>query len=181
MERKQFSAKHDDIQGILQTALVGVTAYTFRQYRNTGIVLPHVAENDVFSFVCQMPHRKLLGSKLDSVHIHYIPVAAADGDILINFAWGWYNIGTAVPDTLPNTGSKIISIASADQYKSNLSQVIVNLSPPANEQYSSILYVKMTRVTPAGTNWGASNEIAIEYVDAHFVADRLGSNYEAWD
>ena len=174
---------HDDIQGILQTALTGVTQYTFRQYRTTGMVYPHVAQSDVFSLTMQMAHRKQLGSNLDGVHIHYIPIASANGDIKFDWAWGWYNTGGAdtIPATLPNTGSTTITLATTDQYKLRIDQLITNLAPPASEGYSSILMVKITRVAPAGTNWGSNNEIAIVYMDGHMPVTRYGSYLETSD
>jgi hypothetical protein len=170
---------HDDIQGILQTALTGVTQYTPRQYRTTGVVIPHIARNDIFSMVFQMPHRKQLGTALDSVHIHFIPVASANGDIIIDYAWGWYNTGDTVPDTLPNTGSKTITLATTDQYKSKLESLITALSAPGSESYSSVLFVKCTRLT-TGDTWG-TGEIALAYMDAHYLVDRYGSYNEATD
>jgi hypothetical protein len=170
---------HDDIQGILQTALTGVTQYTFRQYRNTGMVMPHIARGDVFSMTFQMPHRKYLGSALDSVHLHFIPLAAADGNVIIDFAWGWYNTNSVVPDVLPYTGSKTIPLVAADQYKQKLATVVVNLAAPASEEYSSVLFVKCTRAT-TGDTWG-TGELALDYMDAHYLVDRFGSYLEAAD
>lgn len=173
--------RHDDIQGILATALSGVTQYTPRQYRNTGLVYPHIAQSDIFTMTFQMPHRKKLGSAIDSVHLHWIPVASANGDIQLDYSWGWYNIGDTIPDTLPNTGNKVLTLATTDQYKSLITPIITNLSAPASEGYSSILMVKITRVAPAGTNWGVTNELALVYMDAHYITERRGSVNEATD
>jgi hypothetical protein len=175
---------HDDIQGILGTALTGVTAFTPKQIRTTGIVMPHVTSGDVFSMIFQMPHRKKLGSRLDSVHLHYIPIVAKDGDIAFTYAWGWYNHDTVIPDTLPNTGTvPDITLATTDQYKLKLSFMIQNLTHPGTESYSDILLVKLTAAAPAdGTNWWTTgNEIAIAYMDAHYITDRNGSLTEASD
>jgi len=171
-------AYHDDIQGILQTALTGVTTFTMRQYRSTGMVYPHVAQGDIFSMTFQCSHRKRLNMNMDGVHIHYIPIASANGDIKLDYSWGWYNHGSEVPATLPNTGSKIITLATTDQYKLKIDDLITNITYPEGEGYSSILMVKIVRVVPAGTNWGASNEIAIVYMDAHQPVDRFGSYTE---
>jgi hypothetical protein len=163
---------HDDIQGILQTALTGVTQYTFRQLRTTGLIYPHVAQGDIFSMTFQMSHRKQLGSNLDGVHIHYVPVASSNGEIKFNWAWGWYNTfgDDTIPATLPNTGSTTITLATTDQHKLKINQLMTVLAPPASEAYSSILMVKVERVVPDGTNWGANNEIAIVYMDGHMQA-----------
>lgn len=171
---------HDDIQGVLQTALNGSTQYTMRQYRNTGVVMPHIAKTDIFSMVFQFPHRKRLDTPVDSVHLHYIPISSANGNIKINFTWGWTNHETVIADTLPNVGSIEWALQTTDQYKMKIKAIISNLSQPTNETYSSILMVKMQRVTPDGTDWG-SGEFALAYMDAHFVSDRLGSYAEYED
>ena len=126
---------HDDIQGILQTALTGVTQYTFRQYRTTGLVFPHVAQGDVFSMAFQCSHRKKLGAAMDGVHLHIIPVAAANGNVKLSYTWGWYNpaAGETVPATLPNSGSVEFTLATTDQYKLKIESLISNLTAPASE------------------------------------------------
>lgn len=177
---------HDDQQGILQTALTGVTQYTFRQYRNTGIVMPHVTSGDIFSMVFQFTHRKKLGTIIDSTHIHYIPINSKNGNIAFDYAWGWYNHGDTIPDILPNTGTTSdIALLTTDQYKQKISSLITSLAIPVSgeDMYSSILYTKFTAVAPsAGTNWWTTgNELAIAYMDAHYITDRNGSLNEASD
>lgn len=174
---------HDDIQGILGTALVGVTQWTPAQYRTTGIVMNNIQSGDVFSMIFQMPHRKKLDTALDSVHLHYIPNASANGDIAFTYEWGWYKHGDVVPATLPNTGTVAdITLATTDQYKLKVNSLITNLGQPATEAYSSILFVKLVAAAPAdGTNWwtsGGTNTIAIVYLDAHYITDRTGSIFE---
>lgn len=186
MGLQRFYPAHEDIQGVLGTALAGVTAFTWRQYRATGIPLPHVTSGDIFSMVFQFPHKKKLGTRIDSVHLHYIPIAAKDGDIAFTYSWGWYNHGDVVPNTLPNTGTVAdIALATTDQYKQKISILISNLALPASgdDVYSSILYVNLVAVAPAdGTNWWTTgNEIAIAYMDAHYVTDRNGSLNETTD
>lgn len=174
---------HDDIQGILQTALTVVTQYTPRQYRSTGVVIPHVAQGDIWSMTFQMSHRKKLGVNMDGVHMHYIPVASANGDIKINYSWGWYRAGNVatIPSTLPNTGSVVITLATTDQYILRIDNIVANLAAPASEDYSSILFIKCERVAPVGTNWGAGNEIALVYFDGHMPVNRYGSYNEVND
>lgn len=175
---------HDDIQGVLGTALAGVTTWTPAQYRNTGMVLNEVQKGDIFTMIFQMPHRKGLSINLDDVHLHYIPIASVNGNIAFSYAWGWYNIGDTIPDVLPNTGTTAdIALLTTDQYKLKLSSLISNLTYPASEGYSSILLVKITCVAPAaGTDWwGASNKLAIAYMDAHYPVNRYGSYNTASD
>lgn len=177
---------HDDIQGVLGTALAGVTTFTPRRLRTTGIVLNHVTSGDVFSMVFQFPHRKKLGTIIDSVHLHYIPVASKDGNVAFTYAWGWYNHGDTIPNTLPNTGTTSdIALLTTDQYKQKISILTSNMALPASgdDVYSSILYIVFTAAAPAaGTNWWTTgNELAIAYMDAHYVTDRNGSLNETTD
>lgn len=177
---------HDDIQGVLGTALVGVTTWTPAQYRSTGMVLNNVQSGDVFTMIFQMPHRKKLLTNLDSIHLHYIVNSSANGDIAFTYAWGWYNIGDTIPNTLPNTGTvPDITLATTDQYKFKYSNLVTNLAFPASEGYSSVLFCKITAAAPAdGTNWwseGGTNTIAIAYMDAHYITDRQGSLNEGSD
>lgn len=181
---QRYHPAHDDQQGILGTALTGVTTFAPKQIRTTGIVLPHVTSGDVFSMVFQWSHRKKLGSNIDSVHLHFIPIASKNGNIAFTYAWGWFNHGTEIPDTLPNTGTVAdIALLTTDQYKLKLSPLITNLAHPGTESYSDILLVKLVAAAPAGgTNWWTTgNEIAISYMDAHYIVDRNGSGNEATD
>ncbi len=171
---------HDDIQGTLGTVLSGATSWTLRAYRHTGIVMPHIARNDVFTIIFQMPHRKKRNSALDGVHIHFIPMAAANGNIIINYSWGWFNpTGDTVPDTLPNNGHTAIALTTADQYQLKLANLITGISSPEKEAYSSLLFCRFVRQT-TGDTWGPG-EIALAYLDAHFLADRYGSYNELTD
>lgn len=182
MEQRLTIPAWDDMQGILQTATVGVTQYTMRQVRNTGIVAPHFAEGDLGSMTFQFKHAKLMNSNLGSFHLHMLPIASANGNIAFSYAWGWYNPndGDVIPDTLPNTGTTAdILLATTDQYKPRLVNIVPSFAKPmAIEKPSSILMVRFTRVAPSGTNWGAANEVALLYADCHYRIDGLGSHEE---
>lgn len=182
----RFFPQHDDAQGVLGTALTGVTTWTPAAYRSTGIVMNEIASGDVFTMIFQFAHRKKLGTALDGVHIHYIPMGSANGDIAFTYSWGWYNHGDTVPNTLPNTGTVAdITLATTDQYKLKINQIVTNLSAPASEAYSSLLFIRIVAAAPAdGTNWwtsGGTNRIALAYVDAHYITDRGGSRNETTD
>lgn len=177
---------HDDQQGILGTALNGVTTWTPAQYRATGIVMNNIQSGDVFSMIFQFSHRKKLQSLIDSVYLHYIVNSAADGNIRFTYSWGWFGHEDIIPNTLPNTNNTSdIALLTTDQYKLKLSKLIENLAHPGTEGYSDILMVKLTAVAPgAGTNWwsaGGTNTIALVYMDAHYVTDRNGSLNEIND
>lgn len=166
--------RFDDVQGILNTSLTGANKWTYRQYRNTGLVVPFLADGDFFTQIVQMPHRKKLGTNVGSFHIHWITTAAATGTVIWDYAWGFYNENgtTPIPDTLPNTGSTTWNITAADRYLPKVMTIIPDIPPPAEEGYSAILLVKVQR---NGGTWGNSNEIGIRYVDCHVEVDRFGS------
>jgi hypothetical protein len=181
---QRFHPAHDDMQGLLATALTGVTQYTFRQLRNTGMVFPHVASGDIFSITYQFSHQKQLQTLIDSTHIHYIPVASKNGNIAFSYKYGYFNHEEVIPDVLPNSGTTAdIALLTTDQYKLKRSSLILNIAPPANEGYSSILMVHFTAIAPAAGNnwWTTGNEIAIIYKDAHYIKNRWGSVNEATD
>lgn len=175
---------HDDIQGILGTALTGAAQWTPTTYRNTGIVFNEITSGDYFTMVFQFPHRKKLSSNVDSIHLHYIPKAAVSGNIAFTYSWGWYNHHDVIPDTLPNTGTTSdIAILNTDQYKQQISTLVPNITFPVGEVYSSILYCRFVAVAPAaGVNyWTVANRIALVYMDAHYITDRDGSYNETTD
>lgn len=172
-----FPRYDDQISHPAQTALTGVTQWTLRQIRSTGIVVPHLADADVFSVSVQMPHRKQQGSAIKSFHIHYMPVASANGTIIFDYSWGFFNADSAIPSTLPNTGSITLTLATTDQYKHKIFTLISDLLV-GSETYSGMLLVKIAR---NGGTWGASNEIALLSHDCHILIDRLGSVSETSD
>lgn len=102
---QRYTASHDDMKGYITSALGGGTAYTLRLYRSIGIAFPFLADGDVLGFNSQIYHRKQMGANADSFHIHYIPMGSADGTITIDYTWGWWNVGSEIPDTLPNSGT----------------------------------------------------------------------------
>lgn len=173
---------HDDMRGYITTALAGATAFTNRIYRNTGIAFPHIADTDVLAFTSQIYHRKKMGSNADSFHIHYIPIGSANGSIVFNVAWGWYNVNDIIPDTLPNTTTATLNLVTTDQYKYGIFSVLTNIAPPTNEGYGSFFFCRIARNggtwAPAGVN---ANELCILDADLHVLVDRNGSQYEFSD
>lgn len=177
---------HDDIQGILGTALSGAAQWTQAQYRNTGIVFNEITKADYFTMIFQFPHSKKLGTVIDSIHLHSIPIASVNGNIAFSYSWGWYNHNDVIPDTLPNTGDTAdIAFLTTDQYKQKINILISNLAIPVSgiDVYSSLLYCKFTAKAPAaGVDWwGVNNKLALVYMDAHYQKDRNGSNLETSD
>lgn len=173
---------HDDMKGYITTALSGGSQYTTRLYRNIGIAFPFMANADVLGFNSQIYHRKQMGQPADSFHIHYIPMGSANGTIVFDVAWGWWNVNTAIPGTLPNTTTATLTLASTDQYIYKIFGLISNIPPPANEGYGSYFLCRITRNggtwNPAGVN---ANELCILDADLHVPVDRNGSQYQYSD
>lgn len=173
---------HDDMRGILSTALVGGTAFTNRLYRNIGIAFPFVADTDVTGFTSQIYHRKKMGSIADSFHIHYIPMGSADGSIVFDVTWGWFNVHDIIPDTLPNSTTATLNLLTTDQYKYKIFSLLTNIAPPTNEDYGSFFFCRAVRNggtwNPTGVN---ANELCILDADLHVLVDRNGSQYELSD
>lgn len=174
-----YSSRYDDVQGIIGTSLTGANRWTYKEYRNTGLVMPFLADGDYFTQIIQMPHRKKLGEDLGSFHLHWITEDAADGTVIWDYAWGFYNEnGTEpIPDTLPNTGSTTWDVTAADQYLPKVKGIIPTIPALVDEGYSAILLVKVAR---NGGTW-SGNDIGIRYVDVHVPLDRHGSVGEYHD
>jgi len=179
----RFQEKHDDAQGVLGTALVGVTTWTPLQYRSTGMIYNGIKVDDVFTMAWQFSHQRKIQSQLDSIHLHWITEKANTGTWVLNYEWGWYNEnGTvAIPATLPNTGTVSVTVAAGDQYIPKISFLIQNLTPPENETYSSYLAAKFTVASVTGTINASTDYCLIRFIDAHTITDRNGSKLEITD
>ena len=172
---------YKDTFGSLRTALSGVTTWTDRQLRNTGIVLPHIAKADVFSYNVQFNHDKMLDSAIADFHLHIIPVGAVTAGqiIAIDYSWGIYRFGDVIPDVLPNTGTKPFTLSTGDQYKHLYLEIVSNLTVPITETYSSFLLIKCVRRNDAQDTY--ASEIALVGADAHYITNRNGSRNETSD
>jgi hypothetical protein len=174
----RFPERHKDSFGFLRTALSGVTTWTDRQIRNTGVVVPHIAKNDIFTYNIQLNHDLDLESAfLDDFHIHFMPVgaSAAGEKIAINFGWGIYSVHSVIPDVLPNTGTAIYTFTGDLQYGHELFEIISDLALPAAISHSSFVFVKCQRRNDAQDTY--ASEIALLGADSHYITDRLGSKY----
>jgi len=166
---------HKDSFGQLQTELTGGGQWTPRLIRTTKIVAPHIAKLDVFTYKCQFNHEKKLSTNLDDFHIHLIPIGAVTGGeiIALDYAYGWYTTGNTFPDTLPNTGTATINLSAGDQYKILIKGLLSDLTFPASEGYSSLLFVQFTRRNDGQDTY--AGEFALLDGDAHYQTNHLGS------
>ena len=166
---------HRDSFGQLQTALQGVTTWTLREVRNSKIVLPHIAKNDIFSYKCQYNHDKRLEENADDFHAHIMPIGAVTAGqvIAIDYAWVWLTNGDEFPDTLPNTGTALIPLSAGQQYKYLIKTIITNLQYPTGEGYSSELFVACQRRNDAQDTY--PGEFALVDGDSHYPGNKVGS------
>ena len=172
---------YKDTFGFLRTALSGVTTWTDRQLRNTGVVLPHIAKADVFYYNVQFNHDKMLDSAITDFHLHIIPVGAVTAGqiIAVDYSWGIYRFGDVIPNTLPNSNTATFTLSTGDQYKHLLFEIVQNLAVPTPELYSSFLFIKCTRRNDAQDTY--ASEIALVGADAHYITNRNGSRNETSD
>jgi hypothetical protein len=178
---QRFTGGYKDSFGFLRTALVGVTTWTDRQIRTTGIVVPHIDKGDVFSYNVQINHDRKLNEAGSDYHLHFMPVAtSAAGEVIaIDFAWGWYNIGDTIPDTLPNTGTATYTFDADKQYCHCIVNIATNMTPPTGEMYSSFILIKCTRRNDGQDTH--AGEIALLGADCHYKSDRVGSKFNRSD
>lgn len=179
-------AYHDDLQGIVGHA-TGVSALGTITIRDTGfpILAFQNANDDIIYYTFQMPHKKRLGEALDSVHLHYyLPTAPTAGDtIMMDYEWTWFNNGDTIPATADWTKSSttITFTGTEAQYSTGIESIISNLTAPVDEEYSSILLVKLTRNSTGSPSDTYAADLGVLYVDAHFPTDRYGSYNEYAD
>ena len=172
---------HRDSFGQMQSVLVGASTWNLRLIRNSRMVAPHIAKNDVFSYKAQLNHDKSLATNLDGFHIHFLPIGevTAGQIIAVDYAWGWLTANDVFPDTLPNTGTFKYTLADGDRYKYLIKQIVTDLAYPIGEAYSSEFFIVCQRRNDAEDTY--PGEIAILDGDVHYLTDRVGSYNEFTD
>jgi hypothetical protein len=165
----------------MQSTLTGASTWTLRLIRNSRMVAPHVAKNDVFSYKAQLNHDKALATNLDGFHIHFLPIGAVTAGqiIAIDYAWGWLTANDTFPDTLPNTGTATYTLQDGDQYKYLIKPIITDLAYPTGEGYSSEFFIVCQRRNDGQDTY--AGEIALLDGDVHYQANRVGSYNEYTD
>ncbi len=177
----RFAQAYTDSFGFLRAALTGVTQWTDRQIRATGIVAPHIAKGDIFSYNVQFPHSKKQDGKVADFHLHIVPIgtSAAGQVIAIDYSWGYYKFGEAIPNVLPNSNTATYTFTDDSQYKHLYFEICDNLTGAASDNYSSFFLMKCTRRSDAQDTY--ASEFALLGADCHFQSDRIGSYNETHD
>ena len=183
---QRYREQHDDMLGKVQSAATGGTAW---HYPETIVNTPFVGgalrnnSSDIVQVTIQVPHRRKLGSVLDSIHIHYVLQAESEENQTIIFTgrYVWIQPGTEVPATASWTAMSgagltlnLGAVKNAAYYHVHTVQGAI--AAPANEGYGGMLLIEITRGN--GTYEG---ELFILDVDAHTIIDRFGSLNEASD
>lgn len=177
--------RHDDMLGVIQSAAAGGTAWTYAALGDTGFLMGQLANNstDIVQLKIQVPHRRKLGSNLDSIHMHVVletAISATETVVIDQASYVWLNVGDAISasanwTSIPDfTYTAPVGGYPAKTYL--IWSIIQNVAPPPNEGYGGILLVKMRR-----GNGTYSGDIGILDIDAHTQVDRFGSLNEASD
>ena len=181
--------RHDDMLGNVQ-ASAGISALTSEAYRDTAFVMPFFRhdQDDTLSLTFQFSHRRQLGSPLDSIHIHYVPMVnpVAIQNVYFSYSYSWQTVDAVFPALVSwVSGNLTLPIGTTDAFKHKYAPLISAIAAPANEIYSSVLLFRITRLgtspsdtyntdkaTPPGTS--AAN-LGLLYFDCHYITDRRGS------
>ena len=159
----------------------GSTSWTDRVIRNTGVVVPHIAKNDIFTYNIQFPHSKKLAEAIADFHLHIVPISlpVAGNIIAIDHSWQFVKFGDVIGVTLTGgSNTATFKLVAADQYKHKYFEVIADMAVGA-ETYSSFLLVKCQRRNDGQDTY--AGEFALLGGDCHYLVDRLGSQFETND
>lgn len=177
--------RHDDMLGVIQSAASGGTSWTYAALGDTGFLMGQLADNstDIVQLKIQVPHRRKLGTNLDSIHLHVVletAIAAGETVVLDQASYVWLKVGDAIPAAGAWTAISVFTFTApggghpAKTYL--IWDLVENVTPPVDEGYGGILLVKMRRGN--GTYTG---DVGILDIDAHSQVDRLGSLNEDTD
>lgn len=175
---------HDDMLGEVRSSIAGATVWDIAQINDTGFFIGWLKNNssDFFQVKVQVPHRRNLGTALDSIHIHYILGAASSPGQTIVFSgsYTWIQPGDVVPANTAWTAFSgaglTLTLGARDAFYYGLHSIQSNIAAPSNEGYGGILLVKISRGN--GTFTGT---FGVLDCDAHSQMNRIGSINEASD
>lgn len=172
---------YDDMQGNVATAPTGAAQWATAQIGSTGFFINwlQAGQNDFFQIALQMTHRKKLGVNIQDFHVHYIlsSIPVAGQTVKLNYAYTFIKMGAAVPVIGSWTAStKTITFLGTEAASTHYySDVISNLTTPADETYSGILLIKVTRESQGVSADTYAGNFGLLYADSHILVDRAGS------
>lgn len=181
------TTRYDDMLGDVSTSPTGASQWLTAQIGTTGFFINWLqsGQNDFTQQKLQMSHMKALGTALKSLHVHYLlsTSPSAGQTVNLNWAYTWVKMNTAVPaigswasntHTITFTGSE----AANTHY---VESIVTNVAAPANETYSSIFFIKITRESQGGGADSYGGNFGLLYLDGHIQKNRLGSVNESSD
>lgn len=179
-----FSDRWDDLFAQMQEGS-GSAALTHEAYRDTGFPMSFFRHNqdDRINMVYQMSH----GWDATEVrpHIHCIPMAAANGDVVFECKHVWAKTNELIPANSQWTTSAVTaSFVVADQYKHKIvSFPTVAASSASNMGSSAMLFYSVTRTglgagdtyTGSKDHGAAAANLGVIYFDCHARKDNAGT------
>lgn len=177
---------YNDMQGDLGTTTLAPTALTQRHLRGqTALpVYPHMASGEVAFFTFQMSHEKALQLPAAQFHFHVMYTGVnggtgtpAYGNTTFRIRWGWWNPNNgsdiSALTELPNSSPDVsVDVQATDLWKFKILSLGTGWTPPTDEHYSSLLLVRVERLSAGNVYTG---EAAIISSDIHIPVDRDGS------
>lgn len=155
--------------------------------RDSGFQIPgfNSNSNNFALFIFQFSHSKKLNTNAGSLHLHYfLPTAPNNGDTAIfNISWLWTTVNSIIPPIADwNNVTKTHTFTGNEaQFSTGIIELIASLQYPTNEDYSSILRVRIERkAVGIGCDTFLGN-IGIEYIDLHYQKNKIGSKLEYSD
>lgn len=176
MRPQGYGYQYNDMLGEVRSAIAGGTIWDVAAIGDTGFIIGWLkdASSDMFQLKIQAPHSRVIGSILGDIHVHYVLESASTAaqTIVWDTKYTWMKPGTVIPAigswvTSPIT-SQILTTESALYY--GIFQLAVNIPAVPNEDYGSMLLIKVTRGD--GTYTG---RVGILDADAHSLMGKLGS------
>jgi hypothetical protein len=175
----------NDLTGIMQSAAVGGTAWSFEFISDTLFLAGALrnASSDLVQVTIQVPHGRKLQSILASLHVHYVLQAAntLNDTVIWSGSYCWVSPGEAIPATVGWTAlsgaglTQNLGAVKPIRYY-GIHNIITNIPAPSNEGYGGFLLIHLVR----GTGTYTPN-LTILGVDCHSQFDRLGSLNETTD
>lgn len=169
-----FQAHWDDLQGSVAEGSGGA-ALTFAAFRDTPFKFASFrdAQNDELHMTYQMPHSWEPGTEVRP-HIHVIPLAAANGTVVLEGQYVWVpSFGEAAANAGWTTFRVEHDILAAE---ANVLDIIslFQSTAPATVSESGILLVYVKRSGGDGAD-DYAGDLAVVSIDCHFQRAKMGT------
>lgn len=172
---------YTDALGEIATAPTGAAQWATAQIGATGFFINwlQAGQNDYFQLKTQIDHRFGNAQPIADMHVHYVlsSAPAAGQTVNLEVAYCWVPIGQPIPLIAAwSTATPTKTFAGTEAALTHYDHILVlNVAPPANQTYSSILFIKCLRRSQGGGADTYGGNFGLLYVDSHLQADRVGS------